>query len=335
MNSLPRILVVVVAVALAIGLSACASSSKGRPAGEPARPASQEVDARELPVFDGMTGARLDWPALVARASGADVVLIGEVHGHELGGAATVALFEDVLARTSSCALSMEFFERDEQVVLDDYLTGITDEKTFRDRSGRTDGNYPPAHAAVVNAASVGGRPVIASNAPRRYVTVARKEGFDRLRGLTPDQRQLFVIPDALTEGKYKEAFYELMSGMVASHAPAPDHTAPREGDDSAAQASQANLDAAANEMILGYYRAQNLWDATMADSIAVGASRGNAPVVHVVGQFHIDDDGGLALRVRERMPGAKVVTVSLVDATDMEPKDRGCADIVVCIGAR
>jgi uncharacterized iron-regulated protein len=199
---------------------------------------------------------------------------------------------------------------------------------------GRTDANYPPAHTTMVNAASAAGRPVIASNAPRRYVTVARTKGYERLRELTPDQQQLYVVPDSIIDGGYRDRFQELMQGMVAPHLPAPEHAAPGEGDDSAGQASEANRDAAVTEMVAGYYRAQNLWDATMAASIASGAGRGSAPVVHVVGQFHIDFDGGLAQRVRSLMPGARVVTISLVDSATMTDEDHGRADVVVCIGA-
>lgn len=335
MNALGRIACVLVVVAPALFLPACASSGGGRSAGGRSGHSASAPDARDLPVYDGMTGGRIDWTSVVARCAGADVVLIGEVHGHETGGAASIALFEDVLAQAgSTAALSMEFFERDEQATVDDYLTGISDEQEFRTRMGRTDANYPPAHSTMVNAASAAGRPVIASNAPRRYVTVARTKGFEQLRELTPDQQQLYVVPDSIIEGEYRDRFQELMQGMVAAHLPAPEHAAPGEGDDSAGQASEANRDAAVTEMVAGYYRAQNLWDATMAASIASGAGRGSAPVVHVVGQFHIDFDGGLAQRVRSLMPGARVVTVSLVDSATMKDEDHGRADVVVCIGA-
>lgn len=336
MNLHLRIAGLVVSGAAALFLSACASSGGGRsgPVSGEAAPTGALVDARNLPVFDGMTGGRLDWGTLVARIVAADVVLVGELHGHEVGGAASVALFEDVLAHGGSgAALSLEFLERDAQVDVDDYLRGITDEKAFRERTGRSEGNYPAAHRAMVEAAKGAGREVIAGNAPRRYVTIARTKGFAELFELTPSQRQLFVVPELLTEGGYRDRFYELMAGMVASHAPAPEHKPPGEGDDAAATASQANLDAAASEMILGYYRAQNVWDATMAASIASAAGRGRAPVVQVVGQFHIDFDGGLAQRVRALMPGARVVTVSLVEGATMADEDRGRADILVCIG--
>ena len=332
MNSHGRMVCVAVAVALVLGASGCTSSGGGRSRGGGAGHGGSgaPIDVRSLPVYDGATGSPLDWPTLVARCAGADVVLIGEVHGHETGGAASVALFEDVVARAgSTAALSMEFFQRDEQAGVDDYLTGLCDEQEFRTRMNRTDENYPPAHSAMVNAANIAGRPVIASNAPRRYVAVARIKGYDRLRELTPDQKQLFVVPEAEIEGGYRDRFHELMAGMVAAHAGSQGH-----GTGAEEEAGGPEAEAAAKEMLDGYYRAQNVWDATMAASIASAAARGYAPVVHVVGQFHTDFDGGLTQRVRGLMPGATVVTVSLVDAATMKDEDRGRADVIICIGA-
>jgi uncharacterized iron-regulated protein len=278
-------------------------------------------EARALPVLDGRTGESIGWAGLMDRVRSADVVVVGEVHGHAVGGAATVALVEDVLAAGSgSPGVSLEFIERDEQAHVDDYLSGITDEKAFRGATNRSEGNYPEAHRAAVEAAKAAGRPVIASNAPRRYATVSRREGFDRLRGLSAEQRRLFDVPDGLTEGGYRDRFFGLMAGMGASHS-APGSAAP----DPAAEAA----------MIEGFYRAQNLWDQTMAVSVAGALSRGVTPVVHIVGQFHSDHDGGLTQRIRSAAPGARVVTVSLVDAGEWREEDRGRADVVVMIGER
>src|SRR4029079_18353147 len=114
------------------------------------------------------------------------VVFLGENHGHPLGLATADELFEDVLAREPNAALSLEFFERDEQSRLDDYLTGVSDVAALEKSSERTPGNFPPGHRAMVEAAKRAGRPVHAANAPWQYTTLARKEGYERLAQLTP-----------------------------------------------------------------------------------------------------------------------------------------------------
>jgi uncharacterized iron-regulated protein len=52
-----------------------------------------------------------------------------------------------VLSKADKAALALEFFERDEQTRLDEYLAGVTDEAAFKKRTARTDGNYPPGTA--------------------------------------------------------------------------------------------------------------------------------------------------------------------------------------------
>lgn len=269
-------------------------------------------------MFDGASGLALTWRGVVARAASADVVIIGEMHGHTRGLGVARALFEDILAqRPNTTALSMEFFERDEQNALDDYLTGVTDEEAFRKTSGRNDGNYPEGHRAMVEAAREAGRPVIAANAPRRYVRLARTDGFDKLASLTPTQRAMFTIPQALTTGGYRDRFYGLMGGMRADH--------------SEGEQSQEEIEAT----VLPFYRSQNVWDATMADSIIHALDQGRAPIVHVVGQFHCDFDGGLVTRLRESNPRAKVFIISMSGAwsRDLTDEDRNRADVVVYVG--
>ena len=271
-------------------------------------------DPRSLSIFMGDSGLMLTWDSLVAQASSADAVLIGEMHGHATGLAFASALFEDVIARRPNTAcLSMEFFSRDHQVALDDYVAGITEETTFRRAAMRSDGNYPSPHRAMVESARERSRPVVAANAPRRYVRLARTDGFDALRALNDRQRALVEIPASLTEGEYRERFYELMSAMAG-------HTDDSEGDP-----------------IEPFYRSQNVWDETMADSIADGVASGCSPIVHVVGKFHIDSQGGLVTRLREMAPSARVLTITTVEewADDLLEVHASRADIVIYVGPR
>jgi uncharacterized iron-regulated protein len=80
------------------------------------------------------------------------------------------------------------------------------------------------------------------------------------------------------------------------------------------------------------------VWDATMARSIA-GAlrerGRGSAKVVHVVGRFHSDFDGGLVSELRRAAPFASILTVSLLPEASrhLREEDRDRADVVVYTG--
>lgn len=274
--------------------------------------------AREVPAFDGRTGSRVNWQDLVAAAAGADAVLLGENHGHPLGLASAAALWEDVLTRNDRGTLAMEFFERDEQTGLDDYLSGVTDETKFRAAARRSAGNYPPGHRAMVESAKAHHRPVIAANAPRRYVRIARLEGYDRLAGLSEEQRRLFRVPDHLPgpESRYRRDFDAVMGGSDAA-------------------AKNAEPDANRRAGLDAVFRSQSMWDWTMAESVARASAAGNAPVVLVVGHFHVNFEGGLVQALRELRPGVRIVTVSFADASAfaLREEDRNRADFVIYAG--
>lgn len=296
-------------------LAGCAHVEKTSPA--PDRPAA----------FYRGDGARASLAEVVAAARGADAVLIGENHGHELGLDTAAKVWEGVLKDSPRAALAMEFFERDEQWALDDYLSGITDGAGFEKAARRSAGNYPPGHRAMVEAAKAAHRPVIAANAPRRYVSLARKEGYDRLKALTSEQGRLFRVPDSLPTGKYRENFDKVMTDNAGpGHAAPGKAKTPEEIEKEKAEA-KARLDAS--------FRSQSVWDWTMSESVARSLDAGNLPTVLVIGRFHIDQEGGTVLALRQQRPATRIVTVSFVDAwaDALKDDDKGRADFVIYVG--
>lgn len=309
-----RWLIALLGVVPAAGMVGCASA----PAEVPA-----EIDPRGVVLVAGDGSGGVGWSELVARAAGADVVLIGELHGHDVGLRAGAALFEDLLAAAPGAVLSMEFYERDQQVAVDDYLAGVIDAEAFGERAGRTASNDPAGHRAMVEAARAAQRPVIAANAPRRYVRRARVEGLAAVESLTPAQRSLFELPSDRSGTAYRARFFEQMRGMLAAHGGG---DAPQEP-------------GAFDAMVEPFFRAQLIWDETMADSIADAVGLGT-PIVHVVGRFHVARGGeaggsGLVDGLRDRLPQARVLIVTVVDAWSdrLRDEDAGLGDVVLYAG--
>ncbi|MFM9957545.1 MAG: ChaN family lipoprotein [Phycisphaerales bacterium] len=287
-------------------LPACASSApsrEARPVVLPAPLGEAEMErARQAPIIRG-DGTATTRSELLEACMSADAVVIAERHGFGPGLAGAAALWGDMLGKPGDFlngayrpALALEFWERDHQIRLDDYLQGVTDEAGLFTAMGwtgaaasRAEQSFPPGHRAMVNAAKERGVPVIAANAPRRYVRLARTDGFDRLGKLTEGQQRLFRLPGRLIEGRYRDDFERIMGGDPAN----PGHQA--------------------------IYRSQQMWDWTMAESVANAVDRGNRPVVLVVGAFHAEHDGGLLQALREIRPGTKVLTVSFLDSTKTE----------------
>jgi uncharacterized iron-regulated protein len=296
-----------VSLAVAGSLGGCSTAEKRAvAAAEPLMPREQ------VRIFD-RTGAAVSWDSMLEAVASAEIIVVGETHGHELGLAAATEVWESVAS--ASAALLLEFFERDQQVAIDDYLSGVTDREGFAKASGRTPGNYPAGHERMVEAARAVGAKVYAANAPRRYVRRTTAHGYEQLVGLGFEQQRLFVVPDALVTGRYRDDFFGLMGGM--SHGTS--------GEGGGMPAS----------MIEKMYRSQQMWDATMADSTVRAATSGASPVLLVIGRFHSDFDGGTIEFVRRRAPQAKLMTLSMVasSAASVSPEDVGRADFVFYVG--
>lgn len=276
--------------------------------------------ARATPAFT-RAGEPANWDAIVAAAANADVVLIGETHGHEIGLATAAALFEDVLKQRPDAVLALEFLERDQQALVDDYLSGVLDEAGFAKAANRTRSSYPGGHRAMVEAAKAANRPVFAANAPRRYIRVAKNDGYDKLRALGPEQRRLYRVPDALPTGRYRDEFAKIMGAVHVEE--------PKEGE----PAPQTPPVPEWTDAIESSFRSQSLWDWTMGESVSLALGRGN-PVFLVVGRFHVDHDGGTVQAVRAMSPMARILTVTFQDEdAPAAPEADGPADFVFYVG--
>lgn len=318
MNSIRLLLV----LAAAAAISGCAAGPQNI---IDARATAAIADPMSLPLVRG-DGSVAAWEELIAECAGADAVLIGECHGMDVGQAFQAKFFDDLIAAAPRAAGALEFFERDEQTSLDDYLLGVTNDAEFRRAARRTESNYTSGHRAIVEACRAAGRPVNAANAPRRYVRIARQDGFDRLRELTPEQQRLFVVPEVLPTGKYYEDFFKVMGSAALLSAAASDE---------AADPKKAEADAQQRKTIDGMFRSQSMWDWTMADSVAREIDRGGQPVVLVVGRFHTDHSGGLVQALLQMKPNARIVTISSENSwsADLDEDSQGIADFVVFIG--
>jgi uncharacterized iron-regulated protein len=335
---------------LALALAGCAASSTHR-----AETNIPEDVRTELAMYCGEDGRRVDWSEVLEAVADADIIILGEEHDDAVGHRVQLAIVEEVLAGWPQSALSMEMLDRRKQATVDDYLADFIDldkfyervastqwrkiaqqyldgsinRKTFKQRMTRIgwpdwEDNYQP----IIDAAKEAGAPVVAANTPwLLYSSVARKEGFERLDDVTPAQRALFDVPAEVPEDRYRERFWEAIAGRAEGEAP----PEPEDAEDGAAHR------AVTDEEVLGMFRGQLVMDATMAASIADASQAGADKVVHLVGHFHCDFDGGLVQELRRRLPDARIVVVSMlnVDEAALRDEDLGRADFVVYTGYR
>ncbi len=158
---------------------------------------------------------------------------------------------------------------------------------------------------------------------------IARKEGYDALRRLPEAERKLFDIPDWSVGGAYWRRFRAEMRHHAVPAPPKPEEKKP--DDKTPAKAAEAKKPSDPGAM----FRAQELWDATMAASILKAAKEGKGRVIHLVGAFHSDRDGGLVQRLRRARPDLTILTISLEPSHScrLRSDDCGRADVVIYTG--
>jgi uncharacterized iron-regulated protein len=313
----------------------------------------------DLWVFDGHTGEPMTGRRLLEDFRTADVIILGEMHDDPMAHLLQERFVREALAAGDG-ALSLEMIGRQDQAVLNGLRNrpGAAEDAladTSLNRWLRWQAFYLPAIEAALSL----GRPVIAANAPAEYVRMARNQGYPALRALAEEEQRLFDLPEPeWTFPGYRRRFAEAMSGhgdpasrpatrpstlpgreRINAHVllPTPQTRPARESMRAARQqATQPAAPAAPRDSagIDAFYDAQLLWDATMAQSIINARSRAGTPVVHLVGAFHSDFEGGLTSILTRR--GQEVLTVSFVptDAQQLAPEDVGRADVVIYTGS-
>ena len=278
---------------------------------------------RALFMFEGSTGRALTWSDVMAAASWADAVFIGERHDDPIAHAVQLAIFEDLAAGYPGTALALEHLERHEQAIVDRYLRGEIGVDEFIDSTGSRNwagkDTWVRFFQPLVDAADEAGSPVVAANAPRDEVRRARTEGHAALAALPESERTTFDLPlgkpAGLPDSRWNDAwaaYQDRFRAIMSSDGGASDPEV------------RARLDS--------LFLSQSVWDATMGASASYALDAGAPKVVLCAGCFHVESRGGTVLQFEARRPSARVLTVTIIDDSSdrLRESDRGIADIVI-----
>ena len=232
----------------------------------------------------------ISFDLLASQLKDVDVVFFGEVHDDSIGHLAQLDLLQAIKKSTKNkVALSMEMFETDVQLVLNEYLEGKISEDVFV-KDARAWPKYATDYKPLVEAMKSDGLHVIAANAPRRYVKMVTKNGLSALDKLS-DQAKTYLAKLLIhvAKGKYEEKFAAVMEGHNMS----------------------------GNTI----YQSQNLWDATMAKSIHdYQKEHTKEKIIHVCGKFHCEESLGTVAQL-QRLNG-KIKTVVIISLPMSEYKE-------------
>ncbi|MCW8331618.1 ChaN family lipoprotein [Photobacterium sp. SDRW27] len=227
-------------------------------------------------------GDTLNLSELAQALKDADIILVGEWHGHPGAHLMQAQLFAQLYSQNTNIALSMEHFTREKQSIVNQYLTGEIGEKTLI-KEGNAWPNYGSDYRPLVEFAKQNQLDVIAANAPKPIVRCIGQNGADYLERLPAVERKWVAESLTLNNDAYQEKFTASM----------------HHGDEAKTQRQ---------------FAAQTAWDDTMAESMVdYLALHPDKQIIHVAGRFHVAEGLGTAARITSRNPALKVMMVTPV----------------------
>lgn len=241
----------------------------------------------EYKIFDIRKGREISLRQLNKELKNVDVVLFGEDHNDSIAHVLELNLLGLMLNKYKNVGLSMEMFQSDAQLVLNEYLNGLVTESNLM-KDAKLWNNYKD-YSPIVELAKEKKIPVLAANAPSRYTNRVTRNGLESLSLLSEEAKLLLApIPIDTLTGRYYEKFSELLG----------DHQSQGE---------------------MKIYQSQNLWDATMAYRISVFMNKKHLKVLHLNGRFHSDEKLGVYQQLKQYAPHLTLKNISCFPHEDLQ----------------
>jgi uncharacterized iron-regulated protein len=235
----------------------------------------------------------------------ADVVFFGELHNNPICHWLQYELTSDLYdSRSGKIVMGAEMFETDNQLILDEYLSGIISNKSFK-KEVRLWPNYKTDYSPLIEFAKDSSVYFVATNVPRRYASVVYKKGFEGLDSLSSHSKSYFP-PLPIPYDSTLNCYSSMLEGMmgVSTHV---SKTLPM---------------------------AQAIKDATMGFNIAKHTGDGKL-FIHYNGSYHSDNYESIIWYLNWYKPGLKIVTIASVeqeDVTILDDEYLNQADFIIVI---
>lgn len=261
--------------------------------------------AQEKPAYRIFTkeGEIADYGIMLKSLVKAEIILVGETHNCPVAHWLEYEIASDIARKYSDgLVMGAEMFERDNQLLVDEYTSGLISSDRFEAEAKLWDNHYTD-YAPLLYLARDKELRFVATNVPRRYASFVKDNGLEALETLSADAKSLLApLPIAFDSSSADNEMFGFMN-MMSGH------------DNSS-----------------HYAQAQALKDATMAWSIAQNFER---RFLHFNGNFHSDSDGGIIPYLNIYLPGKRIATVCCVRQEDIDRLDkenRGRADFIICV---
>ncbi|HYQ55892.1 MAG TPA: ChaN family lipoprotein [Draconibacterium sp.] len=249
-------------------------------------------------------GKVVKYKKMLKQMEDADIVLFGELHDNPVSHWLQLELTKDLYKQYGQyLILGAEMFESDNQVIMDEYLSGKISNTSFEDEI-RLWPNYKTDYKPLVEFAKDNGLYFVATNVPRRYASLVNSHGFKELDELS-DGAKAFLPPLPVAYDSTLNCYASMMNmqGM--------------EGHGSS------NLP-----------KAQAIKDATMAHFILENWEPGKV-LLHYNGAYHSQNFESIYWYLKQENPDLKIVTIHSTlqkDVSELKEENTGQADFTICV---
>jgi uncharacterized iron-regulated protein len=236
---------------------------------------------------------------IVEAAREADIVLFGELHDNPMIHWLQLLLTEELKIEGKELVLGAEMFETDDQLPLNEYLSGVIGLKKLEVNT-RVWSNFKTDYLPLVDFAKDNNLKFIATNIPRRYASFVYYNGLDTLEHLSEEAKN-FLPPLPIEYDETLRGYQEMLE-MSGGHG----------GD---------NLP-----------KSQAIKDACMAHNILVNLPE-NGVFIHYNGAFHSKFRDGIVWYLLNENPGLTIVTIDAHeqdDISDLDEQRIGAANFII-----
>ncbi|MCE1197996.1 MAG: ChaN family lipoprotein [Marinilabiliales bacterium] len=236
-------------------------------------------------LFDAK-GRQVHYADLLEKASEAEVILFGEQHDNPIDHWLEQELTKDLhAARKGQLVLGAEMFEADDQIVVDEYLSGSLSEKGLKDEC-KLWTNFPTDYKPLLDFAKKNGLRFVATNIPRRYANMVYGKGLEKLDSVAPDAKK-WIAPLPIAYDKSLKCYADIFNAAKGH--------------------GGENLP-----------KSQAIKDATMAWFILQHLEQGKS-FLHFNGSYHSDLHQGIVWYLKQAKPDLKILTISSVEQEGLE----------------
>jgi uncharacterized iron-regulated protein len=255
-------------------------------------------------------GKQVDYKDMLKAVQKSDIIFFGELHDNPICHWLEIELTKDLFsAKGENLVLGAEFFETDNQLIINEYLSKMIRKKDF-ETEAKLWPNYKTDYAPLLDFAREKGLKFMATNIPRRYAALVNLKGFEGLDSINALQRGL-IAPLPI---KYPDSL-ECYASIVKS------------AGEGAQPHSTANLG-----------KAQAIKDATMAHFLMKNAF-GEKTLLHFNGSYHSDNHQGIVWYtnqiIRKTSYEPKILTISCVEQENIDSlsqEQESIADFIILI---